>query len=200
MKKTTLLLSGLLTIAGVTAIAGQSQAAVADGGQSGTSKVTATLTSPTDPADKTVKLTAVPDVTFPTTEITNSFLNMVQDNSGNVSVSDSRGTGAGYTVGVKLSTPFAATDDASHKLTGSVLTLNNVGGTSADDTTKTNAGQAAIANDAGNTIVTAKPTEGLGNWNYNIAKSTLDVPAGAYAGAYVGELTWTLTATPEAGA
>lgn len=118
MKKYTLLLSSLLTVTSLTAISGQAFAAVAADGQSGTSKVTASLTAPSD--DKgSLKLTAVPDLDFGTKEITDQALTMDQTADGIVSVSDSRGTGAGYTVDVALTTPFTS---GSHTLVGSTLT------------------------------------------------------------------------------
>lgn len=118
MKKYTLLLSSLLTVASLSAVSGQAFAAVATDGQSGTSKVTATLTAPAD--DKgSLKLTAVPDLDFGTKEITDQALTMDQTADGTVSVSDSRGTGAGYTVDVALTTPFTS---GTHTLAGSTLT------------------------------------------------------------------------------
>lgn len=197
MKTTTLLLSGMIALSSVVAVAGQTHAAVATDGQSGTSKVTATLTSSTDPADKTVKLTAVPDLDFGTKEITAAAIDMPQTTDGTVSVSDARGTGAGYTVDVALTTPF--TDTASHVLTGSTLSVINAGGKSVENASNTNAGTTATLTDtAAQNIVTAKTGEGLGNWNYTIKGSNLNVLPGAYAGSYEGQLTWTLTATPKA--
>ncbi|AZP97198.1 hypothetical protein CYK59_09695 [Latilactobacillus curvatus] len=196
MKKYTLLLSSLLTVASLSAVSGQVFAAVATDGQSGTSKVTATLTAPAD--DKgSLKLTAVPDLDFGTKEITDQALTMDQTADGTVSVSDSRGTGAGYTVDVALTTPFTS---GAHTLAGSTLTLKNANGTSQNNDGKTvsDTKDAVLTDTAAKNIITAGKDQGMGNWNYNISKSTLNVLSGAYAGKYEGQLTWTLKASPNA--
>lgn len=191
MKKYTLLLSSLLTVASLSAVSGQAFAAVATDGQSGTSKVTATLT------EGSLKLTAVPDLDFGTKEITDQALTMDQTADGTVSVSDSRGTGAGYTVDVALTTPFTS---GTHTLAGSTLTLKNANGTSQNNDGKTvsDTKDAVLTDTSAKNIITAAKDQGMGNWDYNISKSTLNVLSGAYAGKYEGELTWTLKASPNA--
>ncbi|AUX12715.1 hypothetical protein C0213_09980 [Latilactobacillus sakei] len=204
MKMSTLLLSGLVTVAGAAMISGQTvfaadapQNAIASDGQTGTSVVKAQLTAPKDVTGN-VKLTAVPDLDFGTKEITTSVLDLAQTADGVVSVADARGTGAGYTVDVALTTPF--TDASNHTLESSTLTLKNASGISADNAAHTVADTKSVdlTNDSAKNIITAGKDQGLGNWNYKISGSNLHVLAGAYAGDYTGQLTWTLTATPKA--
>lgn len=199
MKKYTLLLSSLLTVASLSAVSGQAFAAVAPGGQSGTSKVTAELTAPAD--DKgSLKLTAVPVLDFGKKEITDQALTMDQIADGTVSVSDSRGTGAGYAVDVALTTPFTF---EKHILAGSTLTLKNADGSSQNGDNNSvldtkSAILTATSPAPSENIITAAQDQGLGNWNYKISGSTLKVLSGAYVGKYEGELTWTLKTSPNA--
>ncbi|WP_162100889.1 WxL domain-containing protein [Latilactobacillus sakei] len=195
MKISTLLLSGLVTVAGAAMISGQTAFAadapkneIATDGQKVTSVVKAKLTG-----SDTVKLTAVPDLDFGTKEITASVLDLGQTADGTVSVAD-----AGYTVDVALTTPF--TDASSHILENSTLTLKNASGISTDNAAHTVADTKSVdlTNDSAKNIITAGKDQGLGNWNYKISGSNLHVLAGAYAGDYTGQLTWTLTATPKA--
>lgn len=166
MKISTLLLSGLVTVAGAAMISGQTAFAadapkneIATDGQKGTSVVKAKLTG-----SDTVKLTAVPDLDFGTKEITASVL------------------------------------DLGHTLENSTLTLKNASGISTDNAAHTVADTKSVdlTNDSAKNIITAGKDQGLGNWNYKISGSNLHVLAGAYAGDYTGQLTWTLTATPKA--
>lgn len=200
MKISTLLLSGLVTVAGAAMISGQTAFAadapkneIATDGQKVTSVVKAKLTG-----SDTVKLTAVPDLDFGTKEITASVLDLGQTADGTVSVADARGAGAGYTVDVALTTPF--TDASSHTLENSTLTLKNASGISTDNAAHTVADTKSVdlTNDSAKNIITAGKDQGLGNWNYKISGLNLHVLAGAYAGDYTGQLTWTLTATPKA--
>ncbi|WP_436667641.1 WxL domain-containing protein [Latilactobacillus sakei] len=195
MKKTTLLLSALLMTAGMVATAGQTQAATDPATESKTSAITAELTQ------GTISLVKVPNLLdFGQTVVPIHATDMAQGTKGSVvEVSDSRGTGAGYKVDVALSKQFTS---GTHELTGSTLTVKNAGGTSVDSGSSVADGKTkdVTLKGAGTTgeIITAAKDSGLGTWDYSIADSNLNVLPGMYAGAYTGELTWTLTAGPNA--
>lgn len=195
MKKTTLLLSALLMTAGMVATAGQTQAATDPATESKTSAITTELTA------GTISLVEVPKlVDFNQTIVPTQPTDLGQTTKGSiVKVSDSRGTGAGYKVDVALSKQFTS---GTHELTGSTLTVKNAGGTSVDSGSSVADGKTkeVALKGAGTTgeIITAAKDSGLGTWDYNIADSNLNVLPGMYAGAYTGELTWTLTAGPNA--
>lgn len=199
MKVATILMGSLVTAASLAVLAGGS-ASAATSTQVGTSNVTANLTAPAKPDDQTLTLNKVPDLDFGTKEITASALDLAQTTKAadsKVSVSDSRGTGAGYTVTVALSGAFK--DASSHTLAGSTLTLNNTDAMSTDSgATLANNTSATLGDTSAQTIITAAKDQGLGNWNYTINNSNLRVLPGMYAGAYKGQLTWTLAATPKA--
>lgn len=196
MKKTTVLLSTLLMTAGMVATVGQAYAATTP--EAKTSVTTAELTG------GTISLVSVPNLDFGTTAVPTSLETMKLTNTdpkdSTVTVSDSRGTGAGYTVDVAMSKQFTSTE--SHELTGSTLAMNNDYGTSSDSGSevKIDKGGHADLSGKGSTdkIINAATDEGLGTWNYQITRTGLRVLPGMYAGAYTGELTWTLTATEKA--
>lgn len=142
-----------------------------------------------------LELTDVPKpLDFGTGNITDQAFTMSQGESSTVSVSDLRGTGAGYTVNVALTTPFTSTStSAKHTLDGSTLKLVNAGGATKQNNSNTTTGMTADVSTTNTAIIKADTGQGMGIWNYSISGSTLSVPSGAYAGAYTGILTWTLT-------
>lgn len=190
MKKYTLLLSSLLTVASLSAVSGQAFAADATPETPATSdaklasQVDATLTP------GSLELKSVPNLNFGKEKITDQALK-IQIDGGKVTVSDSRGSGAGYTVDVALTTFTSGT----HTLAGSTLTLKNANGISQNNDGKTvsDTKDAVLTDTSAKNIITAAKDQGMGIWDYTISKSTLDVPLGAYAGTYAGTLTWTLT-------
>lgn len=193
MKKYTLLLSSLLTVASLSAISGQVFAAdaTADTSIKGTSDVTAELTG------GSLELTSVPKaLNFGKENITDQAFTMGQVGTGTVSVSDLRGTGAGYTVNVALTTQFTSTSTSTsdtHKLDGPTLKLVNAGGAAKQNNSNTTTGITVKVGTNNAAIIKADTGQGMGIWDYSISGSKLGVPSGAYAGAYTGTLTWTLT-------
>ncbi|GAK30886.1 hypothetical protein WOSG25_060040 [Weissella oryzae SG25] len=194
------ILTGSLVVSTSFAILASGSVFAATSTQVGTSNVSASLTAPKQPEDQTLTLNKVPDLDFGTKEITASALDLAQTTKvgdSKVAVSDSRGTGAGYTVTVALTGAFK--DASSHTLAGSTLTLNNVDAMSADSGADiANKTSATLTDSSAQTIITAAKDQGLGNWNYTISGSNLHVLPGMYAGNYKGQLTWTLASTPKA--
>lgn len=113
-----------------------------------------------------------------------------------VSVSDLRGTGAGWDVSVTR-TAFQ-TADGSHTLNG-VLTLPAGTASATANDSKAPTTNQVVVNDQAASVESAATGSGLGSWDDTLdAKGvTLQIPNGAYAGAYTSTLTWTLADAPK---
>ncbi|MEI5994503.1 WxL domain-containing protein [Candidatus Enterococcus mansonii] len=112
-------------------------------------------------------------------------------------VTDKRGTGAGWTLGVAIS-EFTSTEK--HTLKGATLSLpkgdlktNNVDNSLAPNTF------ALVLNEDPQTIMSADKDKGLGTWadSYDKNKTKLSIPAGNFAGQYGATMTWTLSNAPK---
>ncbi|PEF42452.1 peptidase [Bacillus cereus] len=124
--------------------------------------------------------------------------NQDRQNDPNVQVTDKRGTGDGWTLTVAQTQEFKSAEG--HTLAGAQLTLpagnlktNNINNNNAP-TPKT-----VAVNAEPNVVMVAEKDQGLGTWVNQFARenTTLEIPAGNYAGSYESELTWTLSNAPQ---
>ncbi|MGF9853136.1 WxL domain-containing protein [Bacillus paramobilis] len=124
--------------------------------------------------------------------------NQNREKDPKVQVTDKRGTGEGWTLTVAQTKEFKSTKG--HTLAGAKLTLpvgnlktNNINKESAPST------KSVVVNAEPNIIMTAAKDQGLGTWVDEFARenTTLEIPAGNYAGIYESELTWTLSNAPQ---
>ncbi|MGX7138972.1 WxL domain-containing protein [Enterococcus silesiacus] len=112
-------------------------------------------------------------------------------------VTDKRGTGAGWTLGVEMS-DFKSADE--HILKGAQLSIPK-GELKTNNTDKTLAPEnfALVVNKEQQVIMTANKDKGLGTWadSYDKEQTKLAIPAGNYVGEYASTLTWTLSNAPK---
>ncbi|WP_395321421.1 WxL domain-containing protein [Levilactobacillus parabrevis] len=225
-KKTLQLIATVALAAGfgfTTVTANADETTTADNTQKTNASVTLTPGTGTGIHDGAVELTAAPDLTFGTHEVTGkadsfkitpaagitngeSSTNKAAK-AGDVEVVNS-GSDAGWNVTV-AATPFTDKTDSSKVLLGSTIALNgtpatdNGSGVNVKPATIGSAapGAAAVttvtpgaANAA--TVLNATAGNGYGTWQNRISDASLNIAGGNAAGEYSSTLTWTIANTP----
>ncbi|HEY4431740.1 MAG TPA: WxL domain-containing protein [Paenibacillus sp.] len=122
----------------------------------------------------------------------------------NVQVTDTRGTGAGWTLQVSA-TPFKDKTENTKVLKGATVTLpaGSLVTTPANISTAPEARIVELSTDTDKTapqnLMVAKGNTGLGTWvdKFNASNVTIDIPAGNLAGDYTSTLYWSLLDAPQ---
>lgn len=214
MKKNLFLASAVVLSLGVAVTIGTTASAAPEG-STVTTKLKAPITTPptgpivtpTDPGGNTgqngpLSLDYVSPLDFGENEISSKTQTFTAQgtNKLGLQVTDTRGTGVGWKVDVKIS-EFAG-KKPTNTLKGAVLTLpigtlvtGNEAGNGVAAPTPTSV--KLDLKDTSKTIFAAAVDKGLGTWFSEFAKvdTTLEVPAGNYADEYSASLTWTLSDT-----
>lgn len=125
--------------------------------------------------------------------------NQKSDKDPNVQVTDKRGTGDGWTLTVAQTQEFKSAEG--HTLAGAKLSLpaGNLLTTNINNKDNAPSTKAVVVNAEPNVVMVAANGQGLGSWADQFARenTTLEIPAGNYAGSYESELTWTLSNAPQ---
>ncbi|EGO5016480.1 WxL domain-containing protein [Enterococcus faecalis] len=137
-------------------------------------------------------LEQAPSFDFGSQQISTSLETYQADGTLPLSISDLRGTGAGWNVTAKI-TDFT---DGSNILKGANFTLPDVVPTSQGNGAAPDNGVQTTLNNADQMILNAQDKTGLGQWDAQYNQAELAVPSGNYAGSYSATIEWTLIDQP----
>lgn len=137
-------------------------------------------------------LDQAPSFDFGSQQISTSLQTYMADGTLPLTVSDLRGTGAGWNVMAKM-TEFT---DGSNTLKGAAFTLPDVVPTSQGNGSAPDNGVQTTLNSADQMILNAQDKTGLGQWDAQYNQAELAVPSGNYAGSYSATIEWTLIDQP----
>ncbi|BAN06143.1 hypothetical protein EFE25_09305 [Levilactobacillus brevis] len=209
MKKTLSIIATVAAFAGLGLASGTvAHAAVNEKGTGATTDANITLKSG-DPNEGAggITLTDAPSYTFSAATLDGTAQSVDTTATGNLTVKNP-GVASGWNVTVKND----KMTDGTHTLDGGSLVLTSTGASSTDTTNTTKpatpTASQTVTMGTGTDGTTAQPVmtaaaeKGLGIWDANYTKATLNIPASAVAAdstngsAYKTNLTWTLSNAP----
>lgn len=154
------------------------------------------LDAGTTPGGGDIELISVTDFDFGTHTISGTKETyQLSTNTTKTTISDLRGTGAGWTLDAKIS-EFKTADSTPKTLRGAAFNLPQGVLTSDNPAALPPTANALTLNTELQTIITAGTDTGMGQWEQDYAQASLVVPSGNHAGKYQADLEWILTATP----
>jgi hypothetical protein len=137
---------------------------------------------------------AAPQINFGSHLITSGERNYIGTPSSPLTVTDNRGTEAGWTITVNQLTDFYYDKDFATTLAGSEIRIGNIAGTASI----TGSNLILSPSEGVQTVATALPGTGSGVTNFDLENVVLNIPAGVTTleGSYEAVLVWTVADIP----